>query len=273
MTRAARDWVRAHSPATGTDLLVLKELARWAPTDDGRGVWIANEKLGRELGRSRRTVQRALAALERDDRIRRHRGGRDHCAACATAKRGIVVYDVVIPELQDAPGGPQMSLLTGASTCATDVRHVAHVEEADVRQNDTGTCDTLTHKGSEQEGHQQLENAREGASELVATVDRAEGALSPTRLFVDRYALEAVVKQWHGVRDVDAAVVSVIALVSDPAYTLPKGGAARMLDEQLRRQGEPRGAAVSRFARRPAVEPAAVLEERFAKYDVAAGLA
>lgn len=124
------------------------------------------------------------------------------------------------------------------------------------------------------EGQQQQQDAREFSNESIAAVDGVVEALAPTRLFVDRYAIEAVVMH-ADLGAIPAAVANVIALASDPAYRLPKGGAARMLAAELRRlQATP---PTSQFgARRSAPrrgEPGGALPDQFAKYNVAAGLA
>jgi hypothetical protein len=104
---AAKKWVRKHSP---TDVFprrqrasrqaVLLELA-WAADDTGHGARLSHAQIVRATELGERTVKRALADLEGAQLIVRHRGGRDHCDACARARRGVVVFDVAIPVAAD----------------------------------------------------------------------------------------------------------------------------------------------------------------------------
>jgi DNA-binding Lrp family transcriptional regulator len=269
---AAKKWVRRHSPAKGSARTVLGELA-WAGDAHGRGARMSHGQLVKATGLSRATVQRSLGELERDDLIRRHRGC--GCDECGRAARGVVVFDVVMPEqpeLEQVPG--QMTLLAGSESPGRDVPHVRQVvrqvTEADLPQGEAGSCLRVRHlEDIEEEGQQQRQYAREPESiGHHPLVERVVEALEPTRLFVDLPSLSQVVMRYGDREDFEDALLTVLALAGDPAYRLPKGGAAKMLLNELLRP-----APAGRFrSAAPAPRGDGELPDRFAKYDVAVGL-
>jgi hypothetical protein len=112
--RHARVMLAAVPPRRrGSTARVLRELAFAAIDDEGHGALLRQEELAKRADCGRATVQRALEELEELDLIRRHLGDRSHCAQCARARRGMVVYDVVIPESEPEKNPGQQSLLTG----------------------------------------------------------------------------------------------------------------------------------------------------------------
>lgn len=294
MSVAAKKWVRQHARVQGSQRAVLAELA-WAGDDRGHGARLSHGQLAQATGLSRRTVQRALAQLEAEDHIRRHTGGPDHCDACARAERGVVVFDVVIPEHATVSLPGQLTLLAGGVDQRHDVRHdqrqmtqvVTPVANRHQRHGDAGTCATVTHLEEKEdvEGQQQQPRtggrtpAREGGGLAAAVARVIETLRRCPRLFIDEYAIEGALMRADG-QDVDQAAAAVVALASDPAYRLPKGGAAMMLIYQLQRQ-QPRtrfpdlvaDTSSARPARRFEPAAAAVGAGEFSKYDRAMGLA
>lgn len=114
MSVAAKKWVRKHSPTRGSRRTVLIELA-WDADEEGRGAHLSTAQLADATGLSRSTIKRALAHLEAELLIVRHRGGKSHCRACGAARHGAHVFDVVVhlDELSETTDPNQMSLLGG----------------------------------------------------------------------------------------------------------------------------------------------------------------
>lgn len=269
MSWSAQKRVRKHSPVKGTPKKVLVELAL-AGDDEGRGAFLSASQLARAIGSHRNTVDRALAKLEEQGYIVRHRGGRSHCSACKRAQRRVRVFDVVMPPASEEVNPGQIGLFESHHSPPVELHQVVQSSEPVLHHHGASTCTTVVQlEDLRREGQQQRQDAREFPNEMVATVERVVAALSPTRLFVDRYAIEAVVMHSTPAA-VDSALPEVIALASDPAYRLPKGGAAKMLRAELARQSS-RPVSVFGPRRAPASAPGA--PDEFAKYNVAAGLA
>lgn len=242
MSVEAKKWVEQNPARTSAQQAVLEALA-WASQGRGLGARVSYRAIASKTLLHRNTVLRALKDLEVDDRIRRHRDHGEDCGRCAGARRGVAVYDVVIPAVSERAPSGQMNLLAGAPVTGTpevpvevpvtapvQPSHGATTGTPEVPQGSTGTFKDSS-SGP----------AREAPNELRDTVERVIAALAPTRLFVDRYAIEGVVMR-NADRDVDGAVTAVIALAADPAYRLPKGGAAMMLLRELRGQARSGGA-------------------------------
>lgn len=276
MSVAAQKLVRKHSPAKPASVKqVLGELA-FAGDDGGRGARLSHKQLVKATGLSRNTVQRALAKLEAEQLIVRHLGDATHCGSCRRAQRGVVVYDVVLPPDPVADANPdQLGLLTSPTDQPHDQPHLGPVANRHQPRGGAGTSPMvgLLEEKEDSEGQQQLGNAREISSEQTQAVERIVSALSPTRLFVDRYAIEGVAIRYRP-EQLDEALVTVVALAGDPTYRLPKGGAAKMLLIELQRMSSSAGAQPA-FPPRPSrfTKPAPAVDDRFAKYDVAAAVA
>lgn len=269
----AKKWVRKHSRArTATQQTVLETLA-WASTGRGFGARVSYRAIATETKLHRNTVLRALKELELDDRIRRHREHGAECERCAGARRGVAVYDIVMPAEPDPVPVGQGNLFADAASTGTSVVPVGVPVVGTVQPSHGATTGTATvpqgSKGRREQ--QQLEDARESISDGDDLVERVETAFRRSeRLFVDRFAIEGVVMRYVDRPElVDDAVAAVVALAADPAYRLPKGGAAMMLLYQLQRHSSPAPSA-SRFPRHAAA--ADDLPEQFSQYDVAMGL-
>jgi DNA-binding MarR family transcriptional regulator len=67
--------VRANSPTSGNERLVLLALADACSRDDGTGCWPSAAAIARKANISDRTVRRVIARLEADGHVLVHRGG------------------------------------------------------------------------------------------------------------------------------------------------------------------------------------------------------
>jgi hypothetical protein len=261
--------VRKHSPC-GHSRRRCSSSSRWAGDDEGRGAYLSASQIAAAIGSHRNTVDRAIAKLESDGNIIRHRGGRDHCDACKRAPLRVRVYDVVLPALPEDENPNQIGLFESHHEAPVRLHQMVQSTEGPLHHHGAIDCTaTVQSNRSSRTGLQQLGNAREFSNELVETVERVIESLSRTRLFVDRLAIEAAVM--HSTPDaIDAALPGVIALATDPAYTPPKGGAAKVLAIELRNQAS---RPVGLFPSRPRRGQRAPEPDDFSKYDIAAGLA
>lgn len=149
----AKKWVRKHSPARGSRRTVLLELA-WDGDDAGCGAHLSTAQLVKATGLSRSTVKRALADLEAEQLIVRHRGGRGHCDACAAARHGAHVFDVVIQDQAEEAVDPnQMTLLGGV--------HVDQVQMLNLGQGGPGSWSRVDQQEEVEESSLSLDQVRE----------------------------------------------------------------------------------------------------------------
>jgi hypothetical protein len=161
MTVAARKAVQRHvltklealpPRQRGSAGRVLRELAFAAIDDEGHGALRRQEQLAADTGLSTRQVQRVLQELVRLDLLRPHRGAamqvdRSHCAQCRRARRGMVVYDVIIPATVEVAAGQEV-LSFGALTSDTNRPltgdTVSSVADRHLRRDVVGTDDVVS---------------------------------------------------------------------------------------------------------------------------------
>ena len=75
MSIAVMNWVRASSPTSGNERLVLLALADACSRDDGTGCWPSAATIARKANISDRTVRRVITRLAADGHLIVHRGG------------------------------------------------------------------------------------------------------------------------------------------------------------------------------------------------------
>lgn len=185
MSVTAKKWVRKHSPARGSRRTVLLELA-WASDEEGRGANLSSAQLADATGLSARTVKRALADLESGQLIERHHGTRAHCSACACARRGAHVFDVLIGDTETAADPNQMSL----SDLASMAQVVTQGQKLTQCQPDTASCVSVTPQEEVEEvslsldqvgAEQEFEEHRSFSEAVPQPVARARTREAPPR--------------------------------------------------------------------------------------------
>jgi hypothetical protein len=226
----AKKWVSRHPARTAVQQAVLEALA-WASQGRGLGARVSYRQIAQDKRLHRNTVLRALKDLERDDRIRRHRGKGKFdgcgCERCEGARRGVAVYDVVMPaEPERAPSG-QMNLLAGPS--ATGTREVpVEVPVAEPVQHSHGA--TSGTRGVPQGTKGTFEQHHHGgARELVEQVMEILGRVRKPGWYVDQIAIEALVMTWASHKDPLRAAAAVVAAAMDHQHL----NAAKLLGRAL----------------------------------------
>lgn len=143
MSVEAQRWVTRHAGVTGTAREVLRQLA-WHADHQGRGARRSHAQLAEEIGRDRRTVQRALGRLEAEGHVRRHLADCG-CKECRAAARGVVVFDVVLGRQDDVASGQLVMLTSGRApqVARPDRRQSAAGRDDDQRQSAAPTSGTV----------------------------------------------------------------------------------------------------------------------------------